>query len=49
MTHFCGVLGLAKNRLNYQLPESQPLVSFFGQFAEGLKVSWRPHCPKLPQ
>lgn len=36
-THFCGVLGLAKNRLNYQRPESQPLVSCFEQFAEGLK------------
>lgn len=36
-THFCGVLGLAKNWLNYQLPESQSLVSCFEQFAEGRK------------
>lgn len=30
-THFCGVLGLARNWLDFQLPESQPLVFCFGQ------------------
>lgn len=30
----CGVLGLARNWLSLQLPESQRLVSCWGQFAE---------------
>ena len=40
-THFCGILSQARNWLSLQLPwlgpvpESQPLVPYWGQFGEG--------------
>lgn len=58
-THFCGVLGLATNWLNFQLPESEPLPAALHSLQRDISVlevslpwastmSWHDLCFCLP-